>query len=72
MGKALATAGMQHLVTPDGEKIDWKNDLAIKVMGTQQPDGRWINETSNRWMEDDPALVTAYSLLTLQHVYRNL
>jgi squalene-hopene/tetraprenyl-beta-curcumene cyclase len=41
-------------------------------MGTQQPDGRWINETSNRWMEDDPALVTAYSLLTLQHVYRNL
>jgi len=72
MGKALATAGMQHLVTPAGEKIDWKNDLALKVMGTQQPDGRWINETSNRWMEDDPALVTAYSLLTLQHVYRNL
>jgi len=41
-------------------------------MGTQQADGSWINEGSNRWMENDPILVTAYSLLSLQHIYRNL
>lgn len=72
MAKALATAGVNRLVTPDGTEINWKQDLALKVMSTQRPDGAWINEGSNRWLEDDPALVTAYSLLTLQHIYRNL
>ena len=72
MSKALAITGTKALVTPEGKKIDWKQELALKVMGTQQPDGSWINEGSNRWMEDNPILVTAYSLLSLQHVYRNL
>ncbi len=72
MAKALAITGTEHLVTPEGKKIDWKEDLALEVMSRQQPDGSWINVESNRWMEDNPILVTAYSILTLQHVYRNL
>ncbi|MEM7699034.1 MAG: cycloartenol synthase [Verrucomicrobiota bacterium] len=72
MAKALAITGTDQFETSQGETVDWKQDLALEVMSRQQPDGRWINEGSNRWMEDDPALVTAYSLLTLQHVYRNL
>lgn len=72
MSKALAITGTKALVSPEGKKIDWKQELALKVMGTQQTDGSWINEGSNRWMEGDPILVTAYSLLSLQHVYRNL
>ena len=72
MAKALAITGTNHLVAPDGKKIHWKQDLALKVMSTQQSDGSWINEESNRWMEDNPVLVTAYSMLTLQHVYRSL
>ncbi|MDF1658003.1 MAG: cycloartenol synthase [Verrucomicrobiales bacterium] len=72
MSKALAITGTEHLVTPEGKKIDWKEDLALEVMSRQQSDGSWTNEESNRWMEDDAALVTAYSLLTLQHVYRAL
>ena len=72
MAKALSITGTKSLVTPDGKKIDWKKDLALKVMSTQQTDGSWINEGSNRWMEDNPILVTAYSLLSLEHVYRNL
>lgn len=72
MAKALAISGTKTLVTPGGKKVDWKKELALKVMATQQSDGFWINEKSNRWMESDPILVTAYSLLSLQHVYRNL
>lgn len=72
MAKALAITGTQSLVTPTGKKIDWKKELALKVMSTQQTDGSWINEESNRWMENNPVLVTAYSLLSLQHVHRNL
>lgn len=72
MSKALAITGTEHLVTPEGRKIDWKEDLALEVLSRQQTDGSWINEESNRWMEGNPVLVTAYSLLTLQHVYRSL
>ncbi|MEM9016886.1 MAG: hypothetical protein AAGC68_07715, partial [Verrucomicrobiota bacterium] len=72
MSKALAITGTTRLVTPEGEKINWKNDLALEVMSRQQTDGSWTNVESNRWMEDNPILVTAYSLMTLQHVYRNL
>jgi squalene-hopene/tetraprenyl-beta-curcumene cyclase len=72
MAKALAITGTKTLVAPDGKKIDWKEQLALKVMSVQQPDGSWINEGSNRWMEDNPVLVTAYSLLALEHVHRQL
>lgn len=72
MAKALAITGTKTLVTPDGKKIDWKEELALKVMSAQQPDGSWTNQGSNRWMEDNPVLVTAYSLLALEHVYRQL
>jgi squalene-hopene/tetraprenyl-beta-curcumene cyclase len=72
MAKALAITGTKTLVAPDGKKIDWKEQLALKVMSVQQPDGSWINQGSNRWMEDNPVLVTAYSLLALEHVHRQL
>ncbi len=72
MGKALSIARIKELKTPEGEIIDWKEQLSVKVMGTQETNGSWINEGSNRWMEDDPILVTAYSLLTLEHIYRGL
>ncbi len=72
MAKALAITGTKSLTAPDGGKVDWKKELALKLMGGQKPDGSWINEASNRWMENDPVLVTAYSLLALQHVHRQL
>lgn len=72
MAKALSLAGIQQLEEPGGNEIDWKKELALKVMSTQKSDGSWINEGSNRWMEGDPVLVTAYSLLALEHVYRLL
>lgn len=72
MSKALAITGTKTLVTPEGKKIDWKKELALKVMSEQKTDGSWTNQGSNRWMEDNPVLVTAYSLLALEHLYRQL
>ena len=70
LAKALALAGDEHLVLADGSKIDWKNQLATKLLSVQNEDGSWTNGESNRWWEDDPALVTGYALLALQHVHR--
>lgn len=41
-------------------------------MGDRQTDGSWINEGSNRWMEDNSVLVTAYTRLALEHLFRQL
>lgn len=68
MGKALAAAGLDKLEASDGKKIDWKSDLALKLINLEKPDGSWANE-SGRWMEKDPALVTSYALITLEVIY---
>ena len=72
MAKALSLARVKQLKTPEGKIINWKKLLALKIMSTQKRDGSWINEGSNRWMEDDPVLVSAYSLLTLEYIFREL
>ncbi|MEX2578459.1 MAG: prenyltransferase/squalene oxidase repeat-containing protein [Verrucomicrobiales bacterium] len=72
MSKALAVTGTKEFVTPEGKRVDWKEELALELMERQQRDGSWINPDSNRWMEDDPILVTAYALLALEHVHRAL
>jgi squalene-hopene/tetraprenyl-beta-curcumene cyclase len=72
LSKALAITGTESLVDPSGKKIDWKQELALQLMSQQKSDGSWINDGSNRWMEDDPVLVTAYAMLALEHAYRAL
>lgn len=72
LSKALAITGTKTLVDPSGKKIDWKKELALQLMSQQKPDGSWINDGSNRWMEDDPILVTAYAMLAMEHMYRSL
>ncbi len=52
--------------------MNWRRDLALKTLANQANDGSWVNAKSNRWMENDPILVTSYSLLALEHIYRGL
>ncbi len=72
MAKALGITGMKKLTLANGEKIPWAEKLALQIFEQQQQDGSWKNAGSNRWMEDNPILVTAYSLLALEHIYRTL
>lgn len=72
MAKGLARAEIKELTLPDGKKVDWRNDLALKVMSLQNTDGSWDNDESNRWMEDDLTLATSYMILTLEHIYHSL
>jgi squalene-hopene/tetraprenyl-beta-curcumene cyclase len=64
--KALATIGDDQLVDADGTAHDWRAELAQELISTQKADGSWINENT-RWLEGDPNLVTAYSLLALSY-----
>ena len=63
---ALFTKGAEFSGA-DGAAIDWKGDLVRKLAAIQKEDGSWQNENNTFW-ENDAALVTAYSLLTLESV----
>jgi squalene-hopene/tetraprenyl-beta-curcumene cyclase len=71
MSKALTAYGRDELVTKDGRALNWRKDLAMKIINLQQRDGSWANE-NNRWMEKDPNLVTAYSLIALELIHRGI
>lgn len=72
MAKALAIAGENELKLADGSKVDWRKELALKLIDLHAEDGSWINEGSNRWWEDDRVLVTSYAVLALQQIHRRL
>jgi len=71
MSKALTLYGTEQLPLNGGRKVEWRRDLAMKLLNMQSRDGSWQN-SNNRWWEKDPALVTAYALLTLERLYREL
>ena len=67
MAKALTIYGEDLMNTADGEQIDWRKELTLKLIQKQREDGSWINPTA-RWWENDPVLVSAYSLVSLNMI----
>lgn len=65
--KALDAAGIEVIDDASGTPHRWREELVATLSRLQQPDGAWVNERSNRWMEGDRQLVTAYALLALSH-----
>lgn len=64
--KTMDAFGDNEFVDADNHKHDWRQELATRLSGLQQPNGSWINP-ADRWEEGDPHLVTAYCLLALSH-----
>ena len=72
MAKSLIAANIPELQGKDGLKIDWRSELAAKVINGQREDGSWINTVASRWMENDPILVTSYAIMTLQQIHASI
>jgi squalene-hopene/tetraprenyl-beta-curcumene cyclase len=71
MTKALNTARVETLELKDGRKINWRREVAMRLINLQRPDGTWAN-TNARWWEKDPNLVTAYAVLSLDIIHRGI
>jgi squalene-hopene/tetraprenyl-beta-curcumene cyclase len=67
--RALHAFGEPTVTDSKGAKHNWRMDLTTRLLELQREDGSWTNE-SDRWLEGDPVLVTAYALLTLQQAAR--
>ncbi|MGJ8723855.1 MAG: hypothetical protein ACSHYB_04800 [Roseibacillus sp.] len=68
IAKAYSAAGIDKVQLPNGKEVDWRMDLTRKLLSTQREDGSWINANS-RWWENDPVLVTSYTLLSLAQLH---
>lgn len=67
MAKALTLYGDDAMTLENGKKINWRKEMAVNFVNKQREDGSWINPTA-RWWENDPVLVSAYSLISLNMV----
>ncbi len=71
MAKSLAAFGQEAIPARGGDKaVSWRADMIRKLIALQRVEtdgsgeGFWVND-SNRWLENDPVLVTAYTLIAL-------
>lgn len=71
MSKALSAANIDKLKLADGKEVDWRSDLANALLTRQREDGSWAN-ANGRWMESNPVLVTAYSVMALEQLYYSI
>jgi squalene-hopene/tetraprenyl-beta-curcumene cyclase len=69
--RALQAWGQNAVVDSRGDSHVWRQELVMKLGGLQRSDGSWVNE-QERWMEDRPALATAYALLALEAAFPDL
>jgi squalene-hopene/tetraprenyl-beta-curcumene cyclase len=71
MSKALSAANIDLLKLENGNDADWRKELGEKLLSTQRSDGSWVN-ANGRWMESNPVLVTAYTVLSLEQIYDSI
>ena len=73
-GRAMNAWGEQYVSVLKEDMMfrrDWAQDLVTKLEELQQDDGSF-EIVDERWMEADPVLVTAYSLIALQNARQEL
>jgi squalene-hopene/tetraprenyl-beta-curcumene cyclase len=68
--KVMAAYGADEFTDAKGQKHNWRAELAQKLVSLQSPDGSWVNKDSNAWWEDRPQLVTAWSVIALEHLLK--
>ena len=72
LSRSLNAYGAEVVPTPDRKYVNWRKAVARKLLSMQTIDpatghGYWLNEDGRFW-ERDPVLVTAYSVLALEHI----
>ncbi|MFM9960267.1 MAG: prenyltransferase/squalene oxidase repeat-containing protein [Planctomycetaceae bacterium] len=64
--RTLATLDVDLFEDAKGDKHDWRRELTTALAKRQKENGSWVN-AADRWMEGDPNLTTAYSLMALKY-----
>ena len=65
LSKALKSMDISYIETPDGAKHYWRGEIITELLSRQKGNGAWRQATS-AWWENNPSLVTAYAILTME------
>jgi squalene-hopene/tetraprenyl-beta-curcumene cyclase len=68
--KSMYAMDDPQIVDGAGNRHNWREELATKLISLQNEDGSWNNPWSSRWWEGENALVTAWCVIALNHVTR--
>jgi squalene-hopene/tetraprenyl-beta-curcumene cyclase len=68
--KALAAMGDDVIVDARGRSHNWREDLAQKLLSLQHPEGYWVNDKDKAELQDNPVVVTAFTMTALQNVLK--
>ncbi len=66
MAKTLDVFNEKIVRDTKGVPHDWARELAAQLTANQRPDGSWYNDNARFW-ENQPPLVTSYTLLALSY-----
>jgi squalene-hopene/tetraprenyl-beta-curcumene cyclase len=69
MSRALRVAQQDIITDEQGEKHNWREELIDAIIERQSDDGSWKN-SADRWLESQPVLATAYSVLALEEALK--
>lgn len=69
--KSMYAWGEVEITDTKGDTHNWREDLTRQLLSLQAKDGHWVNPWSGRWWENNPQLVTAWSVIALNNVIRN-
>ena len=70
MGKALSANGDAEITDAQGRGHDWRVELIAELKKRQKPDGSFVG--TQKWMENNPLLVTAFAVLALRDAVADL
>jgi squalene-hopene/tetraprenyl-beta-curcumene cyclase len=68
--RALSAYGEPIVIDSQGNKHDWRNELASRLIAKQNADGSWTGE--KQWMESNPMIATPLALLALEEAQADL
>jgi squalene-hopene/tetraprenyl-beta-curcumene cyclase len=70
LAKVMSAYGEKEFVDGRGQRHNWRNELAERLIQLQNPDGSWVNKESALWWEDKPELASAWSVIALEYMLK--
>jgi squalene-hopene/tetraprenyl-beta-curcumene cyclase len=67
--KALQAVGEPVIVDARGQRHNWREELARKLISLQHGEGYWVNEVKDEW-QDNKVLVTAFTLSAIEAILK--
>ena len=68
--KVMDAYGEKEFVDGRGQRHNWRNELAERLIALQDSDGSWVNRDSKEWWEDKPELATSWAVIALEHALK--